>query len=155
VVAYGGLPALAVVLGILGGFFKWQDSSMQSIDIARVEALQAAKDGAVALLSYQPGTVEKDLAAAQERLTGPLKESYAKMTNDAVIPGVKAQKISASASVPAAACNSATSTHAVALVYVNQTMIAGTGAPTDTTSSVRVTLDKVDGHWLIAAFDPL
>jgi len=31
----------------------------------------------------------------------------------------------------------------------------GADAPTNTTSSVRVTLDKVGGRWLISAFDPI
>jgi Mce-associated membrane protein len=41
------------------------------------------------------------------------------------------------------------------LVFVNQTSIVGTDAPTDTASSVRVGLDKVDGQWLISSFEPI
>jgi len=33
-------------------------------------------------------------------------------------------------------------------------MIVGTGAPTDSASAVRVTMDKIGGHWLVSAFDP-
>jgi Mce-associated membrane protein len=38
---------------------------------------------------------------------------------------------------------------------VNQTVIIGQDAPTNTASSVRVTLDKVGGRWLISQFDPV
>jgi Mce-associated membrane protein len=38
---------------------------------------------------------------------------------------------------------------------VNQTVVVGTGVPTDNLSSVRVTLDKVDGRWLISQFQPV
>jgi Mce-associated membrane protein len=31
----------------------------------------------------------------------------------------------------------------------------GNAAPTNTASSVRVTLDKIDGRWLISQFDPI
>jgi Mce-associated membrane protein len=72
-----------------------------------------------------------------------------------VIPGAKQKQISAVATVPAAASTSATPTHAVVLLMVNQTVIVGQDAPTNTASSVRVTLDKVDGRWLISHFEPV
>jgi Mce-associated membrane protein len=43
----------------------------------------------------------------------------------------------------------------VVLLFVDQTVTVGQGAPTNTASSVRVTLDKVDGRWLISQFDPV
>jgi Mce-associated membrane protein len=33
-------------------------------------------------------------------------------------------------------------------------MIVGQGAPTASESSVRITLEKLEGRWLISAFDP-
>lgn len=107
------------------------------------------------MLSYKPDTAEKDLTAAQNRLTGQFKDSYASLTHDVVIPGAKQKQISAVANVPAAASVSATANHAVVLVFVNQTVIVGTDAPTSTTSCVRVTLDKHDGRWLISQFEPI
>ena len=59
------------------------------------------------------------------------------------------------AAVPAAASVSAKGDHAVALLFVNQTVVVGSDAPTNTASSVRVTLDKVGGRWLISGFDPI
>jgi Mce-associated membrane protein len=59
------------------------------------------------------------------------------------------------ATVPAVASVSAKPNQAVVLVFVNQTVIVGQDAPTDTASSVRVTLDKVGDRWLIAKFDPV
>ncbi|MEE9243690.1 MAG: hypothetical protein V3U55_06605, partial [Mycobacterium sp.] len=64
-------------------------------------------------------------------------------------------RIAAVASVPAAASVSATPTEAVALVFVNQTVSVGQDPPTDTASSVRVTLQKVGDRWLISKFDPV
>jgi Mce-associated membrane protein len=39
--------------------------------------------------------------------------------------------------------------------FVDQTSAIGSDAPTQTTSSVRVTLDKVRGRWLISQYDPV
>jgi Mce-associated membrane protein len=155
VLAFGVLPVLALLLAMAAGYLKWQDAWVRASAIARTDSLAAAKDGTVALLSYQPNTVEKDLGAARDRLTGPFKESYGQLTHDVVIPGAKQQHISAIATVPAAASVSATPSHAVVLVFVNQTAAIGADRPTDTASSVRVSLDKVDGRWLICAFDPV
>jgi Mce-associated membrane protein len=59
------------------------------------------------------------------------------------------------AKVNAAASVSATENHAVVLVFANQTVTIGGGAPTDTQPVIRVTLDKVDGRWLVSHFDPV
>ena len=155
VLAFGVLPGLALLLGMAGGFLKWQDSSVRDAEIARVESVQAAKDGTTALLSYQPGTVDQQLGAARDLLTGDFRDSYISLTHDVVIPGAKQKQISAVATVPAAASVSAGPNRAVVLVFVNQSATVGTSAPTATASSVRVTLDKVGGRWLISGFDPV
>ena len=120
--------------------------------------MQAAKDSTVALLSYKPDTVEQQLTAARDRLTGEFRDQYTDLTNDVVIPGAKQKQISAVANVcPATACGASVSAnpgHAVVLLFVNQTVTVGTGVPTDTASSVRVTLDKVGDRWLISKFRP-
>jgi Mce-associated membrane protein len=155
VLTYGLVPGLALLVALAAAFLKWQDSSIRDSDVARVEAVQAAKDSTIALLSYRPDTVDKELAAASGRLTGDFKGAYTKLVNDVVIPGAKQKQISAVATVPAVASVSATPTHATVLVFVNQTVIIGSDAPTDTASSVKVALDKLNGHWLISQFDPI
>jgi Mce-associated membrane protein len=155
VFAFGVLPALALILAIAAGYLKWVDNSVRDSDVAGVESVQAAKDNTIAMLSYKPDTVEQQLHAARDLLTGEFRDSYTSLTNDVVIPGAKQKQISAVATVPAAAAVSAKPNHAVVLVFVNQTVVVGQGAPSDTASSVRVTLDKVDGRWLISKFDPV
>lgn len=149
------LPALVVLLGAVAGFLKFQSESPRADQVDAAESVAAARDTTVAILSYNAGTVDKELNAARERLTGSFLDAYTKLVNDVVIPGSRDKKISAVAQVPAAATVSATSDHAVALVFVNQTTTIGNGAPTNSTSSVRVTLDKVRGRWLVSGFDPV
>lgn len=155
ILAYGVLPSLAVLLAGAAGYVKWYGSSVRAVQVGSVESVAAAKDGAIAILSYRPDSAETDLHAAQDRLTGTFKEAYTQLTNDMVIPAAKQRHISAVATVPAAASVSATGSHAVSLVFVNLTTIVGTDAPTATTSSVRVTLDRVGDRWLISGFDPI
>jgi Mce-associated membrane protein len=154
-IVYVVLPALALLLASAAGFLKWQDGSARDAATARTESVRAATDSTIALLSYKPDTVEKDLDAARGRLTGTFLSAYTSLTHDVVIPGAKQKQISAVATVPAAASTSATGNHAVVLLFVNQTVIIGQDAPTNTASSVRVTLDKVGGRWLISQFDPV
>lgn len=106
-------------------------------------------------MSYRADTVERDLAGAADRLTGGFRQQYTQLVSDVVAPGAKQQHISAVATVPAAASVSATQNHAVVLVFINQTTTIGNDAPTATTSSVRLALDKVDDRWLISQFDPV
>jgi Mce-associated membrane protein len=155
VLAYGILPGLALVLALGAGYLRWLDSSMRDSQLAGIESVRSATDSTIALLSYKPDTVEKDLGAARDRLNGNFKDSYTSLIHDVVIPGSKQKQISAVATVPAAATVSATENHAVVMVFVNQSLIIGNDAPTATASSVRVTVDKINGRWLISAFDPI
>lgn len=147
-------PAVAIALAAAAGVLKFQDGQARQADLARTQSLHAATDAAVAMLSYTPDNVDKVLPAAEDRLTGSFRESYASLINQVVIPGAKEKKISATATVPAAASTSASSAHAVVMVYINQAIVVGSDAPTNTASAVQVTLDNVGGRWLISAFDP-
>ncbi|KUI02319.1 hypothetical protein AU188_08300 [Mycobacterium sp. IS-3022] len=155
VFAFGVLPAIALLLAGAAGYLKWMDNSVRTAEAVREESVQVAKDSTIAMLSYKPDTVEQQLNDARALLTGEFEESYTGLINDVVIPGAKQKQISAVASVPAAASVSADPNEAVVLVFVNQTVVVGQDPPTDSASSVRVTLEKVDGRWLISKFDPV
>jgi Mce-associated membrane protein len=107
------------------------------------------------LLTYHAASVDKDLSGAGDRLTGDFKDAYSSLIRQVVIPGAKEKHISVVAKATAAASVSATESHAVVLVFVNQTVTIGEGAPTDTAPVVRVVLEKVNGRWLVSHFDPV
>jgi Mce-associated membrane protein len=153
VLIYGLLPALALLLAIAAGLLKWKEASFHNTELARSESLTAAKDSTVALLSFRFDTVDRDVAAARERLTGNFRDVYTRRTQEELIPNAKEQRVAATATVPGAASESATHDHAVVLVFVNQTIRIGNAAPADTVSSVRVTLDKIGERWLVSGFD--
>lgn len=165
VFAYGVLPAVALLLALAAGYARWEYNTSEygTVPPAASEqnpspafdSMNAAKNSTIAMLSYKPDTVDQQLNDARDLLTGEFRDSYTSLINDVVIPGAKEKQISAVASVPAVASVSADPTHAVVLVFVNQTVVVGQELPTDTASSVRVTLDKVDGRWLISEFEPV
>ena len=145
----------AFAIAAAAGYLKWQDAWVRGSGVADIESVAAARDSTAALLSYQPDSVDKDLGGARDRLTGTFKDSYTQLIHDVVIPGAKKQHIAAVATVPAAASVSATPQHAVVLVFVDQMVTVGNDAPSETASTVRVTLDKTGARWLISSFDPV
>lgn len=122
---------------------------------ARDAVVKEAQKSTAALLSYKPDTVERELTDAIELTTGEFRPKYTDLVKDVVIPGAQQNRITASARVPAAGVTSLSPTDAVLLVFINQTVAVGTEAPEDTASSVRVTMEKIDGRWLISGFDPV
>lgn len=122
---------------------------------ARQSVLDAVNSAVPKLLSYTPDNAETSLRSATSLLTGQFLDSYTKLINDVVIPGATDKKIAATAQVPAAAVESLTDDKASVLAFINQTVIEPPAEPTDTASSVRVGLQKINGAWLIDAFDPI
>lgn len=149
------LPGVALLMALAAGYLRWYNSGAHERHSAANESVRAATDGAIAMLSYRPDTVEKDLDLAQDRMAEPLRDAYRSLTHDVVIPGSKQKGISATASVPAAASVAASADHAVVLLFVDQTISIGDDPPSNTASRVRVTLDKSGGRWLVSSFDPL
>jgi Mce-associated membrane protein len=150
-----GLPILALILALGVGYLKWLDGTARESRAAAEASVRAASESTIAILSYKPETVDQQLKAGADRLAEPFRQQYTQLVNDVVAPGAKQQHISAVATVPAAASVSATGKHAVVLVFVDQTTTVGNDAPTQSTSSVRVSLEKVGGRWLISQFDPV
>ena len=165
VLAYGVLPGLALLLALVAGFSRWEyvasgdgalpPAASEENPSPALESMNAAKDSTIKMLSYKPDTVDQQLNSARDLLTGEFRDSYTSLINDVVIPGAKQKQISAVASVPAIASVSADPKHAVVLVFVNQTVVVGQDPPSDTASSVRVTMEKVDDRWLISEFEPV
>jgi Mce-associated membrane protein len=155
VLAYGVLPGLALVLAVAAGYLKWLDGSTQDSAGLRAETARVASEDSVALLSYRADSADKDLGAARDRLTGDFKDAYTALIREVVVPGAKEKHITATVKVGAAAPVSVSESHAVVLVFANQSVTIGQGVPTDTKPVLRVVLDRVNGRWLVSHFDPV
>jgi len=128
----------------------------QHDDAAARRAIQAASDGAVATLSYSSESMDQDFKRARSHLTGDFLAYYDKFTKDIVIPTVQQKHLEQTATVLRAAVSELGSNSAVVLVFLNETTTGkDKPQPVITPSSVRITLTKVRGSWLISKLDPV
>lgn len=150
-----GIP-MVVLLALVSVQAFVQRPADQRLDETRDTVAQVAIDGAVAILSYQPETVDQDLARARSRLTGEFLDAYASLADDVVAPTAKEKRVAMRADAVGAAVESATEDSASVIVYLNQAAtLAADESPSLTQNAVRVGLVQVNGHWLIQRFDPL
>jgi Mce-associated membrane protein len=119
-------------------------------------AIKAASDGTVALLSYSPDSLDKDFATAKSKLTGSFLSYYTQFTEQIVAPAAKQKAVKTQAAVVRAAVSEIRPDKAVVLVFINQTTQSKDRPDASfINSAVRVTMQKIDGGWLISSFDPV
>ena len=157
------LIPVALVLGLLaaGGLAGWLYFTQlrpdaQTDDAVAQSAVNAARDGTVALLSYKPDTLDRDFAAAKSHLTGDFRNYYDQFTKQVVTPAAQTKGVTTTAQVVGAAASELHPNSAVVLVFVDQaTASKERPDPAMASSSVLVSLTKVHGDWLIIKFDPI
>lgn len=139
----------------VGLFFSQYRPDQQTDKAAADEAVRAASEGAVALLSYSPDSLSRDLANAKSRITDDLEDYYKQFTEQIMAPAAQ-RGLTTKIRVVKAAVSELHPNSAVVLVFIDQkTASKDKPQPVKTGSSVRVTLTKVKGSWLIAKFDPV
>ena len=147
---------VVAAVGVAAGVYfilYWPDQRVD--DAAAHRAIQAASDGAVAVLSYSYDHLNRDFDNAKSHLTGDFLTYYRKFTDNVVAPTAQQGQLTASAKVIRAAISDLHPDSAVVLVFVDQTTASKKKKdPEKTQSAVLVTLTKVNGSWLIAKFDP-
>jgi Mce-associated membrane protein len=148
--------SVIAAVGLAACLFVLQYRPDRQIDDAAARrAIQAASDGAVATLSYSSESIDRDFARARSHLTGEFLAYYDKFTKDIVMPTVKEKHLAQTAAVVRAAVSELHPHSAVVLVFLNETTTSkDKREPLQTPSSVRITLTKVNGSWLISKFDP-
>ena len=90
-------------------------------DAAAHRAIQAASDGAVAVLSYSYDHLYRDFANAKSHLTGDFLAYYSKFADDVVAPTAQKGQLTTTAKVIRAAISDLHPDSAVVLVFVDQT----------------------------------
>lgn len=152
------LLALLVVasVALAVGLFYFQYRPDRVTDAAAAKsAIVTASDGAVAILSYSPETLESDFSSARSHLTGDFLSYYNQFTQQIVAPAAKQKSLTTTAVVLRAAVSELHPDSAVVLAFINQTTTSrDRPEPVLAASSVLVTLTKADGKWLISSFTP-
>ncbi len=158
IVVAGVLLLLLVASGALAAwlyFFQYRPDEQTATTAAKA-AVDAARDGTVALLSYKPDTLNQDFAAAKSHLTGDFLNYYDQFTQEIVTPAARQKAVTTTAQVMAAAVSEMHPNAAVVLVFVDQTTTSKDRPdPAMASSSVLVSLTKLNGKWLITKFQPV
>ncbi|CAN5752428.1 membrane protein [soil metagenome] len=150
------LLTLSSVALAVGMYFIEYRADQQTDRAAQNAALSAATEGSVALLSYSPDSLDRDLAAAKSHLTGEFLTYYSQFTDQIMAPAAKKQAVKTAATVAKAAISEMHPDSAVVLLYIDQTSTSSERPePSTISSSVVVTVNKVNGSWLIAKFEPV
>lgn len=152
------VTVLVIVSGaILATLYVTQYRVDSQTDGAAGEAAVAAASSATAtLLTYAPETIDADLASARELMTGEFATYYGGFTAEVVAPAAREKGVKAEAAVIDSALMELHPDRAKVLVFLKQ-QTASRERPEAavTASSVAVTVTKVDGKWLVSAFDPV
>lgn len=136
-------------------FFFHYRPDQQTNTAAADTVTKAASDGTALLLTYSPKTIDRDLTTAKSHLTGDFLTYYTNFTDQVVAPAAKQKEVQATANVVKAAVSELHSDSAVVLLFVNQTTVSKERpTPALSASSIKVTLSKVNGAWLISKFEP-
>lgn len=156
------VPVILIALLLLSGgaatwlYFKQYRPDKQTDPSVASAVANAASEGTVALLSYSPESLDKDFANAKTHLSGDFLSYYNQFTEQIVAPAAKQKSLKTNARVLGAAVAELHPDSAVVLVLVDQSTTSKDNPdPAMASSSVLVSLTRVNGAWLITKFDPV
>ena len=156
------VPVILLVLLLLSGgaatwlYFKQYRPDKETDASVASAVANAASDGTVALLSYSPDSLDKDFANAKSHLSGDFLSYYNQFTEQIVAPAAKQKSLKTNARVLGAAVQELHPDSAVVLVLVDQsTTSKDNPGPSMASSSVLVSMARVNGSWLITKFEPI
>jgi Mce-associated membrane protein len=157
------VSAILLAVALLGSagmagwlYFNDYRPDQETDPAAAQVALDAAKTGTIALLSYSPESLDQDFANAKSKLTGDFLSYYTQFTEQIVTPAAREKSVKTAASVVRAAVSEVEPESAEVLVFINQTTTSKENPDgAFAASSVKVGLTKIDGAWLIESFEPV
>jgi Mce-associated membrane protein len=141
--------------GFAAGYFYYVYRPDAETDNAVAhQAVKAASDGAVALLSYSPDTLDRDISNAKSRLSESYLAYYQQFTDQIVGPAAQRGRVTTTATVVRAALAELHSSSAVVIMFIKlKTASKEKPEPIVTSSTLRVSLIKAKGSWLIEKFE--
>lgn len=150
-----GLTVLAAVLVVGAGVLAWTVRGDRAAEQARDDALEAARLAAVEVLSYDHRRIGEDIEEAERLGTGEFLEQYQAATED-LVEQAEAGAVVVRTTVQGASVQSASADRVEVLLFVDQTTTrTGLEEPRVEQNRVRLTLDDVDGRWLVSGLDAL
>jgi Mce-associated membrane protein len=137
--------------------YQYQYRPDEKID-ASVSATvkKVAEDGTVAVLSYSPENLTRDIAKAKSYLTGEFLDYYTHFTDSILEAAAQQREVTTAAQIVRSATAELHADSAVVLLFVDKESTSKANpAPRVTPTTVRATMKKVNGSWLIEKFEAL
>lgn len=78
--SYAILVVLVVGLTAAAAYFWYHVDTAEKVDAIRAQSVQIATEGTIDMLSYTPDNVDAKLNSAGDRLTGPFKDTYLRLS---------------------------------------------------------------------------
>ena len=152
--------ALAVVVLALGALDGWLLTSRPEAGsrAEREQALSTAKSSVPLILSYDYRRFDADVAAAKARLTGRAVTDYVQAMTKTIKPGATKVHAVVQAQTDGAGVEAVSGDgNQVTVVVFGEQKVTNTSltAPRIDLFRVRVTLDRVQGQWLVSKFDQI
>jgi Mce-associated membrane protein len=149
----GAAVLLLLVGAVAQGYQFWEGRSTAR---AAGAAIDAAAESVPRLLSYDANSIDAAAAVIDEVSTGDFRNQFSQLFNTTVKPAALAQNASSKATVVARSEVSAASDKVVALLFINQSTVSRKlpGERVDTIEA-RVTMERVDGRWLVSGMDQM
>jgi Mce-associated membrane protein len=143
--------SLVVIVGLAVAlvFSQVQLSNQNSLNADRTSAVAAAKAAANDVATYSYRHLHRDFGRVESESTPAFRRSFIR-SSDSLSKVLVQYKATASAKVLAAGVSSISSSKAIVLLFVNQSVANSTqqGVSTDA-SRIEVTLVRGDGRWLL------
>lgn len=152
------LAALFVAVSIGAGAEGWLLIAAHQRDVASRQALAAAQHFAEAFTNADPGTIDQRIDEVTNATTGEFHAKYVKNISQLRAMLID-NKVTTHGSVVDSAVKSAGTDTVEVLLLVKQsfTSAATPEAPADPPAEViamAITVQKIDGHWLVAKVVP-
>ncbi len=147
---------LAAVSLSTGGWLSFQWRQDHLADAARSESAVVAGRAVKGMYGYDFRTIDTQMAQTAEDMTPSFRDNWLKVTATVLAPGAKEQELVVEATVLETGIISAEADRTEVMVFMNQ-MSSGKNpaAGSFDTGLLRVSMERDDGRWLVAAVDPV
>jgi Mce-associated membrane protein len=151
------LAAAALVAALAGsGSEGWLLFQQHQKDVAAQQALATAENYVVTLTSVDSNTLDKHVADVLDGSTGEFNKNYAKTTRGQHSQHIVINKVTTHGKVVESAVKSATTNKVQVLLMVDQSVSSlATPEPQIDRSRIKMTMQKVDGRWLVSEVELL
>jgi Mce-associated membrane protein len=150
------LAVLVAGSGAGSGLLVAQNSADKAAQADRAAAAAAAKSEIQQILTYSYKTISADMSQASADTTGQFKGEYAVLANQTIGPQAKQQQTVNKAVVPVTAAVNSSGNQVTVLVFVDESTTNKLQPKAQVSGSqLLVTMQKVNGRWLVAQFDAM